>query len=61
MLNIILATYNGRIYLKEQIESILNQDYQDFKLIIRDDDSMDGTADLVDTFEMMHPEDKGHT
>ncbi|MBR6274880.1 MAG: glycosyltransferase family 2 protein [Lachnospiraceae bacterium] len=56
MLNIILATYNGRIYLKEQIESILNQDYQDFKLIIRDDDSMDGTADLVDTFEMMHPE-----
>ncbi len=56
MLTIILACCNGKIYLKEQIESILNQDYQDFKLFIRDDDSRDGTKDLIETFEMMHPD-----
>ena len=38
--DILLATYNSNIeYLKEQIESILNQTYRNFKLLISDDAS----------------------
>ena len=34
---IALPTYNGERYLKEQLDSILNQTYKDFNLIISDD------------------------
>ncbi len=38
--DILLTTYNTKIeYLKQQIESILNQTYQNFRLLISDDDS----------------------
>ena len=37
-IDILLTTYNTKIeYLKEQIDSILNQTYTNFKLIISDD------------------------
>ena len=32
--DVLLATYNGEKYLKEQIDSILNQTYQNINLII---------------------------
>ena len=39
-IDILLTTYNTEIeYLKQQIESILNQTYQNFRLLISDDDS----------------------
>ena len=39
--DILLATYNGEKYLQEQIESILNQTYTNFRLLISDDGSTD--------------------
>ena len=42
-IDILLATYNGEKYLKEQIESILNQTYKNIHLIISDDNSQDKT------------------
>ena len=36
-IDILLATYNGEKYVAEQIESILNQTYKNFNLIISDD------------------------
>ena len=35
--DILMATYNGEKYLRTQIDSILNQTFKDFKLIICDD------------------------
>lgn len=49
--DILLATYQGKTYLREQIDSILNQTYPDFKLLIRDDGSRDGTLDLLQTYD----------
>ena len=48
-LAILMATYNGEKYIKEQIESILNQDTEDFDftLIIRDDGSTDNTKNII--------------
>ena len=44
---IILSTYNGEKFLKEQIDSILNQTYTDFDLIVRDDGSTDNSLNIV--------------
>lgn len=48
MIDILLATYQGEEYVEEQIDSIKNQSMQDFRLIIRDDASSDGTRDILD-------------
>jgi glycosyltransferase involved in cell wall biosynthesis len=41
-----LAVYNGERYLARAIESILGQTYDDLELIICDNDSTDGTAEI---------------
>jgi len=47
---VIMSTYNGEKYLKEQIESIMNQTYKNFDLIIRDDCSSDSTVSIIKQF-----------
>ncbi len=54
-IDILLATYNGERFLREQIDSILNQSYQDFHLIIRDDGSKDCTLAIVHDYIARHP------
>lgn len=49
--NILMATYNGRRYVAKQIESILNQTYQDFRLIVSDDCSTDSTLKILEEYE----------
>ena len=44
---ILLSTYNGEKYLREQIDSILNQTYTNFELIVRDDGSKDNTVKII--------------
>lgn len=50
-IDILLATYNGEKYLKEQIESILNQTYKNIQIIISDDCSKDRTKDILKEYE----------
>ena len=45
--NILLSTYNGEQYLKEQVKSIRDQTYLDWQLLIRDDGSTDGTVEII--------------
>lgn len=54
-ISIILATYNGATYLREQMKSILCQTYQDFELIIRDDGSTDATLELIAEYAAQDP------
>lgn len=44
---ILLSTYNGEKYLREQIDSILAQTYQNFELVVRDDGSKDSTVAII--------------
>lgn len=44
--DILLAAFNGERFVAEQIDSIRSQSYPDWKLIIRDDGSSDGTLDI---------------
>ncbi len=49
--DILLATYNGEKYLREQIDSILNQTHTEFRLLISDDGSTDGTRDILNEYK----------
>lgn len=54
--SILLATYNGEKYLREQIDSLLNQTYQDFYLYISDDMSSDNTVSIIKEYVARYPE-----
>lgn len=51
MISIAMATYNGAKYLKEQIDSILNQSIQDFELVVCDDCSDDETLAILKEYQ----------
>ncbi|MES3019829.1 MAG: glycosyltransferase family 2 protein [Bacteroidota bacterium] len=45
-----LCTYNGSEFLSEQLNSILNQDYSNFEVVIVDDNSTDDTVNVIASF-----------
>lgn len=49
-ISVCMATYNGEIFIKEQIESILHQLEPNDEIIISDDGSSDGTLQIVNSF-----------
>ncbi len=51
--SVIIPTYNGEKYIAEAIESILNQSFPDFELIIIDDASKDNTWGIVKRYAKM--------
>jgi len=53
---VLLATFNGESYLREQIDSILAQDYQNLRLLVRDDGSSDGTPEILRQYASAFPE-----
>lgn len=56
---ILLATYNGSLYLCEQIDSLLSQTFQDFQIYIHDDGSTDNTLQIINEYNKKLP-DKIH-
>jgi len=50
LVSIVMAVYNGESYLKWQLDSILNQSFRDFELIICDDNSIDGSWDILNEY-----------
>ena len=50
-IDILMATYNGEKYLEEQIDSIINQTYRNWNLLIRDDGSEDETLKIIENYE----------
>lgn len=48
--SIILPNYNHAPYLQERLDSIFNQTYQDFEVIILDDASTDNSRSILETY-----------
>ena len=52
-ISILLSTYNGEKYLKEQLDSLQNQTYKCFKVIARDDGSSDNTIEILKSYDVI--------
>jgi len=48
--SVIIATYNRAIFLAETIDSVLQQRFRDYELIVVDDGSTDQTRTLVESY-----------
>lgn len=63
-ISVVMSVYNGERYLKEAIESILNQTFTDFEFIIIDDGSTDESAAIINSYSdtrirLIQQENKG--
>ena len=65
-ISVIMSVYNGEPYLREAVESILNQTFGDFEFIIINDGSTDGTGAILaryqridDRIRVYHQENQG--
>lgn len=52
---ILLATFNGERYLREQIDSILAQENVSLRVVAHDDGSTDGTVGILNEYQARHP------
>ena len=51
LVSIVMPTYNSELYVKESVESILNQTYSNLELIIIDGYSTDSTEKIISSFK----------
>lgn len=51
MVSVIIPNYNHARFLNERIQSILNQTYQDFEIIILDDCSTDNSLEVINRYK----------
>lgn len=53
LVTILLSTYNGEKFIREQIDSIIQQNYKNWVLLIRDDGSSDRTIEIVESYSII--------
>ena len=57
---ILLATYNGEAYIREMIDSVLQQDHRDIHIILSDDGSTDKTPAILESYAKDYPRQITH-
>ncbi len=55
-IDILLSTYNGEEFLSDQIDSLFRQTYKNWRLLVRDDGSTDGTVGILESYEARYPD-----
>lgn len=50
-ITVLMTVYNGEKYLKEAINSILNQTYRDYEFLIVNDGSTDSTREIIKSYQ----------
>jgi len=56
LVSVAVITYNQKEFLRECIESILDQDYSNLQIVIADDGSTDGTQDMLRDYTLEYPD-----
>ena len=54
LVSVVMATYNGARFIREQLESIINQTYPNLEIIIVDDCSADNTVAILNEYAATH-------
>jgi glycosyltransferase involved in cell wall biosynthesis len=54
LVSVVMATYNGERFLKEQLDSIISQTYPNLEIIVVDDASKDGTLAILESYAQAH-------
>lgn len=54
--SVLIPVYNTEKYLEECLQSVLNQTYQDFEIILVDDGSTDNSGTICDKFQNKYPQ-----
>ncbi len=55
LISVVIATYNGEQFLSQQLDSIINQTYNNLEIIVVDDKSTDATAAIVAAYSKKYP------
>lgn len=52
LVSIVLCSYNGQKYIKEQIECLIEQTYSNIEIVVCDDASSDRTVEIITSFAL---------
>jgi glycosyltransferase involved in cell wall biosynthesis len=55
-IDVLMATYNGEKFIRQQLDSLFRQTIQNFRIIIRDDVSSDNTLQIIESYREKFPE-----
>lgn len=53
--SVVMCTYNGALYLRQQLDTIINQTYPIHELIVQDDQSTDDTMAILEEYAARYP------
>jgi len=56
LVTVICSSYNHQKFVKESLQSILNQTYKNIQIIVVDDCSTDNSVEVIEQFTKKHPE-----
>ena len=51
LISVIINCYNGEKYLRETIDSVLNQSYQNWEIVFWDNNSTDQSANILKSYK----------
>ena len=55
LVSVLIITYNQLAFIREALDSVLEQDYSNFEIIVADDGSTDGTDDVIMEYSREYP------
>ena len=55
LVSVVMCTYNGEKFLREQLDSIVQQSYPIHELLIQDDQSTDQTTEIIKEYQARYP------
>lgn len=56
LVSVHIITYNQISFIRDTLDSVLNQDYPNFEVVVADDGSTDGTAEVISEYSKKNPE-----